>query len=255
MRSPRVLAYCCAALLILASAASAEDFRIETKVYDGKAKNPVSRNVTLFQAGYVYDYLSDPERTAVFDQAHGRFILLDPSRKLKVEIKTDDVMIFSEKSHAWAAKSSNPFLKFAADPRFEVTFSDDGELKLVSEHLSYALATVPAKTPQTSRQYQEFSDWYARFNSMFYLGSPPPFPRLEVNKELAGRGLIPTQVVLTIPAQRAHGVRAVSMHSEHHVSWRLLERDLERISETANQLAAFRTVGVREFQLQRVGKR
>ena len=58
---------------------AAEDFRIETKVYSGRDKSPVSQNVTLFQAGYVYDYMADPERVAVFDRAHGRFILLDPA--------------------------------------------------------------------------------------------------------------------------------------------------------------------------------
>ncbi len=255
MRTLHVLLFGCFAALGLASRGLADDFRIETKVFAGKEKTPVSQNVTLFQGGYVYDYLSDPERIAVFDQTHGRFVLLDPSRKMKVEIKTEEVLVFSEKSHAWAAKSSNAFLKFAADPQFDVTLSPDGELKLASDHLSYRVETVPASTPQTSDQYREFSDWYARFNAMYYLGSRPPFPRMEVNRELAQRGLVPTEVTLTIPAQRTLGVRAVSMRTEHHVSWRLLQRDLARIAETADQLAIFRTVDLREFQPAKVGKR
>lgn len=255
MRSVHVVLLGCFAALGLTRLGLADDFRIQTKVYAGKEKKPVSQNVTLFQAGYVYDYLSDPERVAVFDQAHGRFILLDPSRKVKVEIKTGDVLVFSQKSHDWAAQSSNAFLKFAADPQFEVAYSDEGELMLGSQYLSYRVETVPASTPKTSQQYREFSDWYARFNSMYYVGSTPPFPRLEVNRELAERGLIPTQVAINIPAQRTLGVRGVSMHTEHRVSWRLLQRDLERIAETANQLAAFETVDLREFQAQKVSKR
>jgi hypothetical protein len=236
--------------------AIADDFRVETKVYADKGKDPVSHNETFFQAGYVYDYLlSDPKRVAVFDRVHGRFILLDPARKVKVEIKTNDVLVFSEKFHAWAAKNSNAFMKFAADPQFDVTFSEQGELKLASPHITYTLETVPAGTPQIAEQYREFCDWYARFNAMFHLGSTPPFPRLAVNKELAQRSLVPTQVSLTIPTQPTLGVRAVSMRAEHHLSWRLLQRDLEKIAETANQLAAFKAVALAEFQSSKVSKR
>ncbi|MEX2112335.1 MAG: hypothetical protein WD845_04075 [Pirellulales bacterium] len=233
----------------------AADFRIETKVFVGKDSEPVSHNETLFQAGYVYDYLSEPQRITVFDQVHGRFVLLDPTRKLKVEIKTDDVVVFSDRFHTWAAKSSNGFMKFAADPEFEVKLSSDGKLTMVSPHLTYELETVPAESEQSAQQYREFSDWYARFNAMIHLGSTPPFPRLAVNKELAKNGLIPTQVTLTIPAQRTLGVSAVTMRSEHHVARRLLPRDIEKIGETANQLATFKSVDLAEFEPDAISKR
>jgi hypothetical protein len=146
-------------------------------------------------------------------------------------------------------------LKFAADPKFAVDFTSEGRLTLASPHLTYELETVPSDSADTAEQYREFSDWYARFNAMVYVGSTPPFPRLAVNKELAERSLVPTEVALNIPAQRMLGVRAVTLRTEHHVSWRLLPRDLEQISQTANQLAAFKTVDLREFQLEQVGQR
>jgi hypothetical protein len=239
----------------LAPAAAADDFRIETKVFAAKDKAPRSQNVTLFQAGYVYDYLSDPQRVAVFDRIHGRFILLDPARKVKVEIKTNEVLDFSEKFHAWAASNSNAFMKFAADPEFEVKFTSGGDLTLANPHLTYRLETVPARTPDRAKQYREFCDWYARFNAMIHLGSTPPFPRLEVNRELAERSLVPTKVSLTIPAQTKLGVQAVSMRTEHHVSWRLLQRDLERIAGTADHLATFKPVDLAEFQRDDLTKR
>jgi hypothetical protein len=115
--------------------------------------------------------------------------------------------------------------------------------------------TVEAPTPQAAQQYREFCDWYARFNAMFNLGSTPPFPRLAVNKELAERGLVPTEVGLSIPTQPTLGVRGVTMRAEHKVSWRLLQRDLEKISQTANQLAAFKPVPLDQFQSTAVSKR
>jgi hypothetical protein len=244
-----------ASLYFMTAIASAADFRIETKVFVGKEAEPVSQNETLFQAGCVYDYLSDPQRVTVFDQARGRFIVLDPARKLKVEIKTDEVLIFSERFHTWAAKSSNGFMKFAADPEFDVKLSSGGKLTMVSPHMTYELETVPVESEKAAQQYREFSDWYARFNAMIHLGSTPPFPRLTVNKELAKNSLIPTEVTLTIPAQRTLGVPAVTMRTEHHVSWRLLQRDTEKINETANQLATFKTVDLAEFEPDAVSKR
>ncbi len=255
MHTQRALLIGLLAALVWPLAAAADDFRIETKVFDGKEKKAASHNVTLFQAGCVYDYLTDPDRVAVFDRARGRFILLDPARKMKVEVKTDDVLIFSEKFHSWAAKSGSAYMKFAADPQFEVKLGEDGVLTLETPHLTYRVETVPAASDATSQQYREFSDWYARFNAMLNLGSPPPFPRLAVNKELAQRKLIPTEVSLTIPTQAGSGVRAVSMRSEHHVTARLLPRDLEKIAETANQLAAFKAVDLAEFEPDLVGKR
>ncbi len=227
---------------------AAEDFRIETKVFVGRSKTPASENLTLFQSGYVYDYLSTPDRVAVFDKPHGRFILLDPVRELKAEVKTDDVMVFAKRVRELAAKNSSAFMKFAADPDFETKFSQDGELTLASRYLTYRLKTEPAPSPEAADQYHDFSDWYARFNVMTNPGSTPPFPRLAVNAELASRGLVPTEVHLTVSGQAGLGGRSTTMRTEHHVSWRLLESDVEKIAETANQLAAFKAAELAELQ-------
>jgi hypothetical protein len=229
------------------SPAGADDFRIETKVYAGKGKLPVSQNTTLFRAGCVYDYLAKPERVAVFDPSHGRFILLDPARKLKAEIKTDEVRKLVDGLHELAAKSSNSAMRFAADPEFDVEFSEDGRLTLSSKHITYELATEPAATPDAARQYHEFSDWYARFNTLASPGSAPPFPRLAVNAQLAKRGLVPTEVKMTF--------RSVSARTEHLVSWRLLDSDHQRIARTANQLTAFKQVDLEDLQVPEVTRR
>ncbi|MBI3837599.1 MAG: hypothetical protein HY288_06665 [Planctomycetia bacterium] len=238
------------AISLMHSLSLADDFRIETKVFVGKDKSSVSQTTTLFKAGYVYDYLSsppNPEQVAVFDKQHGRFILLDPSRKLKTEIRSEDVLVFARQCQALAGKSSNAFLKFAADPEFETDFSAGGELTLSSQFINYRLQTEPANTPEAAQQYREFSDWYARFNAMSNPESTPPFARLVVNEELASRGLVPTEVQLTISAPSKLG-RMVAVRSEHHVSWRLLKRDEEKIADTANQLATFKSVTFAEFQ-------
>jgi hypothetical protein len=66
-----------------------------------------------------------------------------------------------------------------------------------------------------------------------------PFPRLEVNAELAKRGLVPTEVQLT--------TRAKTARTEHYVTWRLLDSDQKRLAETENQLATFEEVDLNAF--------
>jgi hypothetical protein len=230
------------ALLLCASTtlAVAADFRIETKVFVGKSKNPISQNMTLFRAGYVYDYLSSSaSRVVVFDQRGGRFVLLDPTRKVKAEVKTDDVRALMDKLHDLAAKSSNPSMKFAADPQFEVEFSEDGELTLGSQQMTYTVQTVAAPSDAATQQYREFSDWYARFNTMANPGSTPPFPRLKVNAELAKRGVVPTEVQLE--------TRDMTARTEHYVTWRLLDSDQKRLAQTEDQLATFEEVDFKTF--------
>lgn len=230
------------ATFLLGSSSSslvAEDFRIETKVFVGKSKL-ISQNTTLFRAGYVYDYLnSGSTRVAVFDQRGGRFVVLDPMRKVKAEVKTDSIRKLMTDLHDVAAKSSNPSMKFAADPSFDVDFSDEAELTLASQHVTYKLKTMAASSTGAAEQYREFSDWYARFNTMANPGSTPPFPRLTVNAELAKRGLVPTEVQLS--------TRSYSARTEHNVTWRLLDSDHKRIAETDNQLATFEDVKFEEL--------
>ena len=240
MRFPNLLLHCAALLLAISgSTLLAEDFRIETKVFVGKNKL-ISQNTTLFRAGYVYDYLnSGSTRVAVFDQRGGRFVVLDPTRKIKAEVKTEAIRKLMADLHDVAAKSSNPSMKFAADPSFDVEFSDDGELTMASDHMTYKLKTMAAPSTAAAEQYREFSDWYARFNTMANPGSTPQFPRLTVNAELAKRGVVPTDVQLS--------TRAYSAHSEHYVTWRLLDIDHKRIAETANQLATFEDVKFEEL--------
>jgi hypothetical protein len=227
--------------------AKGEDFRIETKVYSGKSKQPVCINTTLFRAGHVYDFMSDPERIAVFDPAHGRFVLLDPARKLKAEVKTEEIQEFVERLQSVAAQSSNSITRFAANPQFDVQFDEDGKLELTSPQIVYTLKTQPAKSPEAADQYREFSDWYTRFNSLANPGSTPPFARLVVNDELYKRSLVPTEVHKTVGSAIAR--------TEHLVSWRLLQRDNQRIAETANQLTTFKLVNFDDFQLPPTGKK
>ena len=225
--------------------AVADDFRIETKVFVGEEQEPASTTTTLFQGGVVYDFLNEPEQIAVFRKPgggkSGRFILLDPERRVRTEFSTDQLAGAMNKLRNWAARQRDPFLKFAANPQFEESFDrDTGQLLLASHEESYTIKTTPADAPDALAEYREFLDWYTRLNTLLAAG-PPPEPRLQVNAALARYQIIPVSVELTRAGEKQ------TVRATHEFTWRLSQDDRKRIDDANASLAAYRPVENDEF--------
>jgi hypothetical protein len=219
---------------------TAENFRIETKVFEGKREAPVSETTTIFCDGVVYDFLKDPPQTAVFSRPSGknagRFILLDENHQLRTEISTKKLEGAMLNLRSWAEQQPDKFLKFAANPDFKESFEPgSGQLVLASHVESYTVETVPAKHPKAAAEYREFLDWYAQLNTLLS-GSPPPQPRLELNKSLSRHKAIPKTVELT-RAGRNEPLRA-----EHEFTWMLTKADMARIDDANAALASYSEV-------------
>jgi hypothetical protein len=224
---------------------AAEDFRIETKIFVGDEEEPLSTATTLFQRGVVYDFLAKPEQIAVFRKPGGgrpgRFILLDPERRVRTELSTDQLADVMNKLRNWASRQRDPFLKFAANPQFEESFDrDTGQLLLASHQESYTIKTEPADAPDALAEYREFLDWYARLNTLLQAG-PPPEPRLQVNAALARYQIVPVSVELTRAGEKE------KLRAEHEFTWLLSKKDLARIDDACASLAAYRPVNNEEF--------
>ena len=235
---------------MICASAAADDFRIVSEVYFGDEAEPRSTNRTLFRAGVVYDYLEQPGLTTIFDPARHRFLLLDPETRLRCVVDTKEVADFNEALRGRAADHVDPLLKFMAKPQFTLDpASPQGKLVMTSPLMSYRLTTTKIESPTALRQYIEFSDWYAQLNTMVNPGSPPPFARLEVNRQLHARGEMPLEVQLTISVrQQTGGNREVVLLSRHEVSWRLLGEDRQAIEQTADEMATFKQVTFSDFQ-------
>ena len=234
--------FVCAALSTLAAA---DDFRIETKIFVGDEKEPVSTATTLFQRGVVYDFLAEPEQIAVFRKPGGgkpgRFILLDPERRVRTELSTDQLADVMNKLRNWAARQRDPFLKFAANPQFEESFDrNTGQLLLASHEESYTIMTEPADAPGSLAEYREFLDWYTRLNTLLQAG-PPPEPRLQVNAALARYQIVPVSVELVRAGEKE------KLRAEHEFTWLLSKADLARIDDACASLAAYRPVDNEQF--------
>jgi hypothetical protein len=226
-------------------ALAADGFRIETKVFIGEEEEAVSENTTLFSEGIVYDFLEQPQQTAVFRKPiadkPGRFILLSKKQRARTEISTDQLVRAMEKVRTWAGRQRDPFLKFAANPEFEETFEPQGGQLILASHLeNYTVSTTPAEHPEAMQEYREFLDWYAQLNSLLSGGAPPD-PRLKLNEALARHKALPITVELLRSGEKE------PLRAEHDFTWRISQNDVQRIEDVREALASYRSVSNEEF--------
>lgn len=230
---------------VLCCHTAAEDFRVETKIFAGENVIPISETTTLFFGGNVYDFIKSPAQTAVFTKPSGqrasRFILLNDEQKLRTEFSTEQLATTMEKVRAFASQHKDPFLNFAANPDFEETFEPKtGQLVLASHMESYRVDTQPMEHADAAKDYRNFLDWYAQLNTLL-TGGPPPQPRLELNKALARRKVLPLKVELSRIGEKE------PLRAEHEFTWRLSQEDKKRIDRVQAALAGYRTVENKEF--------
>jgi hypothetical protein len=234
-----------------ASLAAAE-FRIENRVFLDEEPEPVSESVTFFQGGRVFDFFGDENgEIAVFDPANERFILLDPARRIKTEVKTSYLDSYVEVLKKKATGHENEFVRFLAEPKFERSYDQDAaRLTMKSPTMTYHVDTIPAASEEAARVYGQFSDAYARLSAVTSDVPLPPFPRLAVNAVLRERKELPKRVERTVERTGLGPLpdKSVTIHSEHKIAWRLLDSDKQRISTAGKYLAAFDDVPLQVYR-------
>lgn len=220
-----------------ASSGLAADFHIQSEVYVQGETEPFGKNLTVFYAGKVYDFMETPqERITIFDPSPGRFVLLDPKNKISTEITSAELDEFADTLKAKAAKSKERLLQFLSSPEFEVEYQDaSGTLTLSSHYISYNVQTVKVDDEEALVLYRAFSDGYAKLNARTNSGSLPPFGRMYLNRILNEYQRLPKTVQLTISNRNPLDKRV--LRSEHKNAFRLLDADRQRV-EDADELLA-----------------
>jgi hypothetical protein len=233
--------------------ANAGDFCIYSRVFVDKGKKespPPIESVTIFQSGRVYDFLDSPAEVTVFDPPGNKFVILDTERQLKTEVATSQIDEFvAHLKDATQKRGIVPLLAFLAEPTFEEDFDPTtSELTMKSPWLTYRVKTVSPKLNDASDQYAEYANWQAKLNMLLRPGSLPLFTRLELNKALDRRGLLPTEVSQVRHNGQSGSRRDVTLRAEHRLQWRLLDAEQKRVNEAATWLVTFKTVDLGEYQ-------
>jgi hypothetical protein len=237
-----------AGVLTSAGLAAGEDFKVENQVFLDRGEKPQSHSTTIFHDGLVYDYLDQPAEVIVFDSLGGRFTLLDTARRVRAELTAREVLAFTQQLQQRAEAHQDAFVKFLAAPRFDEKYDEtSGELTLSSPWMTYRLLLARAPSRQIPQQYREFSDWYARLNTLLSPGSRPPFARLAVNAALASRQSTAREVHLTLNPEGPSGNRT-TIRSTHRLVRPLEQADLDRVAETDKSIKAFKPLGLEQYR-------
>ena len=207
----------------------------------------MSENTTLFHNGVIYDFAEAPSRVAIFrhgnEDRSGRFLLVAPKLSLRTEVNAERIDAALGKLGQWATRQRDSLLRFAANPDFTESYDEaTGKLLMTGSAMTYELSTTPLEVPEARGEIENYLNWYAKLNCLL-APSMPPHARLEVNKALTKRQLLPIEVTLTINRNRSAQLRA-----EHVYVWRLSKEDRERIDLVGDQLTLFREVSNEEFQ-------
>ncbi len=243
-------AFSASALLALGptpGAVAGDSFRIENRVFLGDQKEPTSQSTTIFQDGAVYDYLEKPAEVVIFEKPAERFVLLDTNRRVRAELSAQIVLSFTEHLQRRAEEQKDPLLKFLANPVFEEQNDKAGVLSFNSVWVAYRLKTVPAPSLAIAQRYREFSDWYARLGPILDPASRPPFARMRVNAVLEEKGLIPTEVSLTVTPRRGLWPKRLNIRSEHELVVQLSSADVKRVSQTRQFMMLFNPVSIEHY--------
>ena len=131
----------CVVLLSTFSAPAADVFRMETDIFVGGRQEPLVQYLTLFTERIVYDFrVTKPEEVTVYDLEGNRVVLIDPARKWKSTLTTEEVLQFTAalKSHI---EPSNQVFYAATVPNFELSEDEkERRVTLANKFITAAIA-------------------------------------------------------------------------------------------------------------------
>ena len=245
--------------LPFAAAAWAQDFRVDTEVFVGKEKEPIAETLTIFSGGRVYDFLiGGSQEITIFEPAAGKFSLLDPERKLRCTIASQEVLDYVLELNKAAVAQKVALFSAAADPQFEAKEEEEQDeeqkkktgrtrVTLTNKSIIYtAVGKQPAQVA-TVDSFKQFADWYARLNAIRGGGNLPPGARLALNRELAERKLLPDEIT-RVTIQPGLREKRLEVRSRHLFNWALSVADRQRIEQAGDWLANFQAVSFSEFR-------
>jgi hypothetical protein len=231
---------------VSATHGQSEDFRMQTSVFVGNSSAPAVSSLTMFNGTTIYDFIENESEfgeITVFDVKRGRFVLLDPHRKVKTTLTKDFLVQFLDQ--VLSQTSSTALTKYV-QPKLQYEFNLSMKtVRVTSDHLTYQATGISPKFDSSIQRYRHFADWVARLNST-RIGNLPPYSRFELNRLMAKQKLMPKSIKRTLMLDEV-GLRKQIVRSEHAINWQLTNTDRKRISQTGDQMATFKEVSADEF--------
>lgn len=223
-------------------AASAEDFKVVTKIYVGNTHR--STSTTIFYRGTVYDISQpaeakgEPQEYTLFRAGRGEITLVNRQQNTKATVDKRWLAQFT----AYLKTTVKPQSQALVDPRFQETFKG-GVLRLASPQLTYEVETLPSEFKKAAAEYFEFADWFAQLNATDTRNFPP-FARLKLNEALVRRKVVPKNIVLRI----RHRNTDTRVRATHEYLWAVGRQDALLCQRIGDHLATARKISFKEYR-------
>ncbi|MDA7949996.1 MAG: hypothetical protein MPJ24_00780 [Pirellulaceae bacterium] len=223
-----------------------QDFRMETEVFQGSAKNPVARHLLLYKDGLFYNFRqSETAEVTILDLKESRLILVNVEKKIKSTVSTKylENSMASIRTHMSSKVERSDW---NSPTRLSVEKKTATEITLSNPSLTYEISGIRPLSEELAEKYRQFSDWHTRINAVQF--QIAPFARYQLNDQLAAEGLFPKQIqrVEILPNNQKQIVR-----STHLVDYKILSTDSKRISSANNYAASFREMKLSEYLQQK----
>jgi hypothetical protein len=228
-----------------------QEFRIQSQVYTSESTLPVSHNLTLFSEKLICDFRmteevdAKPQESIVYDPRQRLFVLLDPQRKVRVEIP--DIQLLKLVDGMRRETLQNDRAKFLINDTFEEdTEWSDGWVTLTSPNLTYRFKGEQPAEVSILPRYFDFLDSFTRLNA----SDPtkiPPFPRMRLNQTIKKLGWIPTEVQISTEPNGFFR-QPINANSKHVLTSGLTTRDQELIADAKRQWVQFSAVDLAEYR-------
>ncbi|MEZ6046489.1 MAG: hypothetical protein R3C11_13145 [Planctomycetaceae bacterium] len=232
-----------------------------TKVYNDSDSESVviSRSLTLFHAGEVYDYLDDEGEVVIMQPIAKKFIILNTRSNLKTEISFAEIekMLMvaddeTEKHLRTLAQEPHDEklyqrIRFYQEPRMNHSVDvQSKQLKLTSPYISYKVDFHNEHPEEYVRKYLDFADWVKKLNYVRHPIDTSYRARLELNKKMRLIKALPLKVEMTADSGRGE----IKLRSEHQIYWKLNNNDREMINQWNSRAKSesVRTIPVEQYQ-------
>lgn len=226
--------------------AQSQQFKVYTRVIrpsvdSQKSGDVLSRSLTLFHAGLVYDWIPSMGEVTVVDPAHDRFIVFTGRRMIGTKVPFEEVNRIlgtaREETSNWAkrllesgnAKSiqiATP-IQFQLAPKFAEKFDiSTGALTLSSPEFSYHVECREAASTELLNAYLSYADRAAQLNYVLYPDTLFPAPRIALNASLRKLNRLPSRVQLNVQFDKPFVLAA-----EHQFGWKLESIDRQHLNQ------------------------
>jgi len=267
----RVLLCLFVAMICCCQAVSGQEFRVYTRIFDDSSRTTnqpahpasapvISRSVSLFHAGKVYDYIDTIGEVTIFEPAQRRFRIINGSGRTATTVTFDELNHLLKLGEGEAKRQAAELaekndqtslytatlLLFLVNPQFQEHFDPDRlQLQLSSRSFSYTVQCDAGVRPEHIDRYLNYAGWAARLNAVLHPQALLPAPRLALNTALREHQLMPTQVQLTANVDRPFRLRA-----EHKIHWNLDKKDRSNINHWESLLRddSLKFVTFQEYQ-------